>query len=423
MARSDAAGPSLLLALWVVTAGCSGDAASRDRPTHAVRDAALPAPESRIFHEEADFEAAYWSRPIPPQGAPPEHFDSLEASLHPAACGTCHQRQYADWQTTLHSSAYSPGLSGQLVDVEDDDPAFVQSCAVCHAPLSEQAEQLLGVNGGFVDNPDFDAELRDRGLVCAACHVRGNRRYGPPRRDGSLNPSPAQAVHEGVTARARFFEDSRFCAACHQHDASFPAPNGKPLENTYAEWSESRYPRDGVTCQSCHMPDRRHLWRGIHDPEMVASGVTIEWTHEPDDSRAGLRLTNSGTGHHFPTYVTPEVRVRLWLLDADGRMVEKSAVESTIARIAEFRSTGWVELDDRRIPADSSTLITVDVADPRATAVRATVTVLPDEFYRKFFETMLDRSRSDSSRALLEAAHRNAVGSPFVIFDDTLELR
>src|SRR5439155_14402052 len=28
--------------------------------------------------------------------------------------------------------------------------------------------------------------------------------------------------------------------------------------------------------RSCHMPDRRHLWRGVHHPEMVRSGVTID---------------------------------------------------------------------------------------------------------------------------------------------------
>jgi hypothetical protein len=55
------------------------------------------------------------------------------------------------------------------------------------------------------------------------------------------------------------------------------------------------------------MPDRRHLWRGIHDPEMVKPGVTVELSTKQTSYRPGqmlqavLRITNSGVGHHVPT--------------------------------------------------------------------------------------------------------------------------
>ena len=68
---------------------------------------------------------------------------------------------------------------------------------------------------------------------------------------------------------------SEFCQSCHQFAPDGLALNGKLLENTYAEWKASRFAREGVQCQDCHMPDRRHLWRGIHDPAMVRSGLTI----------------------------------------------------------------------------------------------------------------------------------------------------
>jgi hypothetical protein len=362
---------------------------------------------------------------VPAQGPAPEHFDSLAASLHPEVCGACHQPQYEDWQTTIHSRAYSPGLSGQLVNWEANDPATVQSCQVCHSPLSEQIAQLRGPDGQFASNPDFDPTLRNQGLVCAACHLRGNRRYGPPRRDGSMQPSAPQGIHGGVTARSTFFEDSRFCATCHQFAA--PAPNGKSLQNTHEEWEQSRYAVEGVPCQGCHMPDRRHLWRGIHDPEMVASGVTIEWSRTGRGAgesgwEAQLRITNTGTGHHFPTYVTPEVIVDLWLEDESGAKLADSETTSTIGRRVKFEAGEWVEVTDTRIPADSSYTVTTSTGGSAARAA-ARITVYPDEFYRGTFEGMLNRNLSDTSRPLIAEAHEEAASSSFVIFEEVVDLR
>ena len=421
-ARSFPAGPFICAAL--VGLACS-EAGDGDETTMAASAIRVSPADQREFTELGDFLNGYWLRPIPAQGPAPEHFDTLAASLHPETCGRCHPVQYEDWRTTIHSRAYSPGLSGQLVNWASDNPGTVQSCQVCHTPLSEQIAQLPGTDGEFVANPDFDSELRKQGLICAACHVRGNRRYGPPQRDGSLQPSAPQGVHGGVTARTTFFEDSRFCATCHQFAA--PAPNGKSLQNTHVEWEQSRYAAEGVPCQGCHMPDRRHLWRGIHDPDMVASGVTIEWiptprSDDPVGAAVELRLTNTGTGHHFPTYVTPEVVVELWMEDESGLTLADSETRSTIGRRVKFEGGQWVEVADTRIPADSSHSVITSTTGS-ATRARARVTVHPDEFYRETFEGMLGWSLSDTSRALIAEAHEEAASSPFVIFEEVFDLR
>jgi hypothetical protein len=385
-------------------------------------DPASLAAESRSFAEPDEFVAAYWLRPVPLQGQAPEDFSSLEASLQPATCGTCHAQQYADWQTTIHAGAFSPGLSGQLVNWEDYDYPTVRTCLTCHAPLSEQSAQVPDTTGALVPNPVFDLALQQSGLVCAACHMRGWRPYGPPRRDGSLGASPVSSPHDGVT-RTTYFEDSRFCAGCHQFEA--PAPNGKSLQNTYEEWKASRYAAEGVGCQGCHMPDRRHLWRGVHDSLMVSSGVTIEWVTDvarPDESVV-LRVTNSGTGHRFPTYVTPEVIVRIELLDADRRVIDGTAVEAAIRRVVESRSGAWVELSDTRLAPDSSLTLAARTEGPRARFARGTVVVYPDVFYQKEFAGMLARALSDTSGALISEAYRRASESPFTIFDDTVQIR
>ncbi|MFQ5520026.1 MAG: redoxin domain-containing protein, partial [Candidatus Methylomirabilia bacterium] len=227
-------------------------------------DAVTVTPAERAVQEFLD---THWARPLPAQGPPPRKFTPLEASLEPKDCGVCHPAQFADWKTSFHAKAMSPGVMGQLVDM---DPAGVSVCQTCHAPLAEQHE-LAESNGAagqleFVKNPDFSRALQRQGLTCAACHVRRWERFGPPKRDGTLSSSTPrdQLPHNGVTRTAAFLR-SAFCKSCHQFGPGDFALNGKLLENAYEEWKASPYAARGIHCQDCHMPDRRHLWRGIHD--------------------------------------------------------------------------------------------------------------------------------------------------------------
>ncbi len=398
-------------------AGLEDAAGSDHHMAGAVAAGAVGHSDDRVFSTLQDFVEEYWVRPIPPQGDPPASWSDLEASLRPEECAACHPVQFEDWRTTVHSGAYSPGLAGQLVNWEESSFGTVQSCLVCHAPLSEQSAHLA-VGEGWEPNPAYDEDLRNHGLTCAACHVRGNRRHGPPRRDGSVEPSPEGSPHGGV-ARTEFFEDSRFCAGCHQFGPGGAAPNGKPLENTYVEWESSRYAAEGVGCQTCHMPDRKHLWRGIHDPEMVRSGLTIEWAAEGGE--AGLRITNTGTGHFFPTYATPEVLVRIVLLDENRRPIDGTMVEHSIARRIAYQGGAWVELSDTRLAPDSAVVVSVPIAEGAGHA-RAEISVQPDAFYREVFESLLAGLLSDTSSALLGEARRRADVSPFILFDETVPL-
>src|SRR5207244_4301579 len=62
--------------------------------------------------------------------------------------------------------------------------------------------------------------------------------------------------------------------------------------------------------------DRAHLWRGIHDPAMVASGLTPRI--DADAEKARFELTNSGGGHAFPTYAVPTVVMSAVALEPSG---------------------------------------------------------------------------------------------------------
>jgi thiol-disulfide isomerase/thioredoxin len=373
-----------------------------------------------------EFLAGYWRVPIAPQGKPPARFTPLEASLDPQSCGTCHPAQYADWKDSLHAKSMGPGVMGQLVDMMRSDPEAALDCQRCHSPLSEQQEQVRAVDArggtGLAANPAFDRELQANGLVCPACHVRGWERFGPPRPDGSLESSTPrdQLPHRGATRTAAFLR-SEFCQGCHQFPADGFALNGKLLENTYEEWKASPYARQGVQCQDCHMPDRRHLWKGIHDPEVVKQGVTIDLktSREVNRVRATLTLTNSGVGHYFPTYLTPKVFLRMDLVDAQGRGVPGSLRETVIGRDATLDLSR--ELYDTRVaPMASFTTKEAWTISRTGLKLRARVVVEPDHFYTRFFGATIPTAQR--GKAQLREALRQTQRSSFTIFSREVPL-
>jgi hypothetical protein len=403
--------PTCIPLVVLITALCGAMTGCNDEQAN---DKRVAPPDSA----SVAFVAAHWERPIPPQGPPPDGWAPITTDLSPQACATCHPAQFGDWKTSFHAHAYSPGLEGQLVPWFESSPASVAQCMVCHGPLSEQLRQIQGPDGGYVQNADYEAGLERSGVVCAACHVRSWQRHGPPRRDGTTTPAPAGTPHAGAIRNAAF-ESSQFCGACHQF--AEPAPNGKSLENTLREWEATEFAVEGVTCQTCHMPDRRHLWRGIHDPEMTRSGVTPEWKVQGDPSGEGfevrLALTNTGTGHHFPTYVTPAVDLEIAFVSVNGDTL--ATRQRTLQREVYFDGSQWIEREDDRIPAGETRALEWTGAAPSgATRVVGRVIVRPDAFYTAMFNGLVPRTPADSpARPILEAALTAAAESPYVLFD------
>lgn len=374
---------------------------------------AIAAPPDFSLNPEV-FAEEYWERPIPLQGRAPDSFSSLESSLHPKDCGACHQSQYADWSGSLHSIAVGPGLMGQLSPKEN--PSFAESCYHCHAPLSEQQEYLV-VDGGYRRNYLYDETLQKSGVSCAVCHVRGHRRFGPPPSKESIKGKG----HGGFT-ESPLFEKSEFCASCHQFPEGAFAINGKLLENTYNEWLASPYPEKGITCQRCHMPDRRHLFRGIHDPEMVLSGITIDVQERSSRDEAGvlLTVTNSNTGHYFPTYVTPLIVVRAALFDGEGKRLAGSAKKRFIGRRVELNLSHEIE-DSRIAPMKSFVFDYSPEYNDKATKIRLEIWVRPDNFYNLFFKSSL-RGGFHASKEAIEEAHETTERSPYLLFAREMEI-
>ncbi|OIO70660.1 MAG: hypothetical protein AUJ57_08180 [Zetaproteobacteria bacterium CG1_02_53_45] len=369
---------------------------------------------------------SHWEAPVATHGDAPHDWSALEKSLKPEACGQCHAEQFGDWKKSLHAAAYSPGLIGQfpgMGHVEGND------CLKCHAPLAEQKyvsnrdmlnslQTKLKQPTGFPENGELDDRqrpLRHAGVTCAACHVRGWQRFGPPQRDTGKVGHVAGTAHGGFTA-TKDFERSNFCASCHQFPQEY-AINGKPLENTVKEWQASRFAREDVQCQSCHMPDRKHLFRGIHDPEMTRKGLAIEFAKR--GVQAVLTITSTWIGHAFPTYVTPKVLVRAEALNDDDTVLRKWQWE--IIREVYYDEQWREKRDTRLLPGERREFVAQDFPEG-SLRVRFVVEVIPDHFYKGVYAGLLSNALEGDAEELIRQAVKQADANDYTLYDEVVLL-
>ena len=307
--------------------------------------------------------------------------------------------------------------------------ASLESCQRCHAPLAEQLPLIRDAHWGkaesgkrkYARNPFYDPALRDEGINCASCHVRKHKRHGPGQPPGSKLLSLPKYPHQ----KLGIYERSDFCLGCHQLQPRL-AVNGQPLLNTYREWLEGPYMRRGVQCQHCHMSNREHQWKGVHDPETFRQGMTVEAMAVRKDGvvTARARIQNSGAGHFLPTTPTPAAWLIIQLVDDSGAPIAGTRKKKRIGRHLEFRGGKFVEIEDTRIPPGERLELAAGykgVAD--AAAVKVVVKVAPDDYYEGFYERRLKSKLPANERRLFQEALRRGRASHYVAFEKTYPIR
>lgn len=384
-------------------------------------------------------EAAVFGGTIARQGEPPEALAPAAASLSSRQCARCHAKQVREWTGSYHAQAASPGLIAQVARLTDG--AKIESCMRCHAPLAEQQPVVRpaqaraggpepgdgsGDDAGartYAASAFFDEDLRDEGLTCAACHVRGWTRHGPQTVDASLLPLDGYP-----TAPLALYERSDFCLPCHQLEPR-SAVDGRPLLDTYREWLAGPYMRRGVQCQHCHMPNREHTFKGVHDPDTFRQGIAVEAITARGATgvvSVRARVRNVGAGHYLPTTPTPAAWLRIELVDATGAPIAGARAERRIGRQLAYRDGGWVILEDTRIPPGEALEVAGGwragrVAD--ATHVRVVVEVHPDDYYEGLHAARLKaKDLTPEVRALFEQALARAQGSHYVAHDELVAI-
>ena len=129
--------------------------------------------------------------------------------------------------------------------------------------------------------------------------------------------------------------------------------NGKPLLNTYKEWLESPYMARGIQCQHCHMPERAHTWKGVHDPDTFRQGIRVEAIAARGKTgvvSVRARLWNQGAGHMLPTTSTPAAWLDVALVDRKGVTIRGATASMRIGRDLQSKDGEWVEVEDTRVP-------------------------------------------------------------------------
>ncbi|MGE0395129.1 MAG: cytochrome c [Kofleriaceae bacterium] len=346
-------------------------------------------------------EAVVFGQPVAPQGPPPSTLAPAQASLSAKQCGRCHAKQVTEWTGSIHSLAAGPGLLGQIDHALPPNEAA--SCRRCHAPLAEQATDLA---------------LRSEGIQCAGCHVRQWTRHGPPNVSPSLLPLPGYPLQT-----LELYERGDFCMTCHQLPPR-TAVNGKPLLNTYKEWLEGPYMKRGVQCQHCHMPNREHTFKGIHDRETFRQGFELfaHAVRKADTTTVLAEIVNVGAGHYLPTTPTPAVHVTIELLDAKGALVASSTY--AIKRGIYFDGKAWHETSDTRIPpGETRSIARAWKNTRRATQARVTVEVHPDAFYEVIYAQRLKGKVNAAQVALYQQALATAVGRRYVAETRTFSIQ
>jgi hypothetical protein len=273
----------------------------------------------------------------------PEMFPTLQAK----ECAQCHPKFYDEWNTTIHSQAWTDPYF-QADWHFDGSP---QICKNCHIPLDRQ--QKFKVIGFYDDekwdpilkvNPDFDRKLQHEGVTCTVCHLREGKIVGVI--GDTTAPHPVEKITHG----------NQICVRCHvvsgeRWDTFFKFPpcgtvaeiqSGK--NKTYAKDSNDMSITEiaALGCVDCHMPltkrplvpngpyreVRQHLWRGGHDPEQVKKGLTISFkeniSKNSEERQFSLLISNTGAAHYIPTG-TPDrhITVELRLLSQQNKVLKK----------------------------------------------------------------------------------------------------
>jgi hypothetical protein len=285
---------------------------------------------------------------------------------------------FQDWRGSAHArAATSPVYAAMRAAATAPG-----TCARCHEPLAAHAPG--------------SAAARE-GVTCDVCHTIEQVAVGAATSQVSLQVE--QPVRRGPFCQLEdhyfhrmgcspLHETSALCAGCHH------LLEPLPIYTSYQEWQGSRYAREGVQCQDCHMPEARgSIAEGAPERDGIghhgmlgigalrAGAMTLELTGAGTADGAAISVTavvaNRGAGHHLPTDMPGRRLVlRVTVLDEAGHEVARAEelfgrvmLDAHGAPVPHVRAVAAGP--DTRIAAGASATRVFLLAAPAAGRVRA----------------------------------------------------
>ncbi len=190
-------------------------------------------------------------------------------------CGEigCHTEIYKEWEASSHrfsasSLLYKKVLALFVKETGDKDGAF---CERCHNPdvviFPEESK-----------HPAARKFFTQQGISCLSCHlisesdVEIGNGFKKIQRDAPYLPgfhpetkSEWEMLHAFIRSDLRqhrknyqrrpMYQSPEYCDTCHRITVPAAVNGAKPFvfKGPYASWSSSRYAKEGITCQHCHM--------------------------------------------------------------------------------------------------------------------------------------------------------------------------
>jgi hypothetical protein len=171
---------------------------------------------------------------------------------NPKVCSTCHRDIYNEWSKSMHAYAwedkwYQPDY---ILAHQQTDGATDLLCGACHAPIAARTGVLPPADGS-----QFDAASL-RGISCDFCHtvsgVEQMFNMGHVSEPGEVKRGP-RGDGKSLYHEVKFTEvhtKADFCGSCHM--VTHPS-TGTHIIDTWDDWKNNEYGRQGIRCQDCHM--------------------------------------------------------------------------------------------------------------------------------------------------------------------------
>jgi nitrate/TMAO reductase-like tetraheme cytochrome c subunit len=188
-----------------------------------------------------------------------------------ADCVTCHVEEFEQWASSLHAVSGRDAIYDATIEYNihfkeaSNGHEQIRFCEGCHEP----GQVILGRTNRVPSV--MPAEAETEGLTCIFCHaavhadpIEGNGAYtiamstaNDAMSDAMIMASPRDhAKIFGSKATNALIGTSDFCGACHTehyNEEVSKASGDIPVQTTFAEWKDSWYAEQNVTCQDCHM--------------------------------------------------------------------------------------------------------------------------------------------------------------------------
>ena len=267
-----------------------------------------------------------------------------------SACLTCHPHIFEQHGQSMHEKSFVNAVFqaqyfNELLPQIRHEPELLreaQSCSACHSPIT-----FLKLKKHLSSREQVDPRMS--GVTCDFCHtITGYKGENPGSGNYLSAPNPSKLgplKYEATWHRAysELHTKSEFCAICHN---AFNH-NGIEVKSTFTEWKSSRYAKEGIQCQDCHMnvqgfltggkpvyesgnaaampfremPYREklytHQFPGAHSQTQITGALTLMIeTERPaalpaDEIIVHVLVDNSRTGHKLPSG-SADLRL-LWL--------------------------------------------------------------------------------------------------------------